>query len=275
MTARLIHVSDLHMGAHEGQGVEALLRALVERFEPGLVVATGDLTHRGRPDQHESAVTLLRGLGPPVLAVPGNHDIPLLPPARFTHPFREFERHWETTEPAHSVDGLHVVGLNSVRPWRHQSGGLSDDALARLAGRLAEAPAAALRVVCFHHQLANAPWRTRKRPLARRRHVLDALAEAGADVILSGHVHQATVADRREFAVLDGDRSVVVVSAPGLTRPRPHRLGEAQGAHVITADETSVAVETYVLDGEAFTRVAERHFERCNHGRLDGQSHPH
>ena len=83
------------------------------------------------------------------------------------------------------------------------------------------------------------------------------------------------MADRREFAVLDGDRSVVVVSAPGLTRPRPHRLGEAQGVHVITADEASITVETHVLDGEAFTRVAERHFGRGNQGRLDGQSHPH
>jgi 3',5'-cyclic AMP phosphodiesterase CpdA len=262
VTARLIHVSDLHVGAREGPGAEALLRSLVDRVEPDLVVATGDLTHRGRPDQHEGALTFLRGLGPAVLAVPGNHDIPLLPPARFTHPFREFERYWETTEPVHSTNGLHVVGLSSVRPWRHQSGGLSNEALTRVAARLAEASPGALRVVCFHHQLANAPWRTRKRPLARRGQVLAALAEAGAELVLSGHVHQATVADRREFAVLEGDRSIVVVSAPGLTRPRPHRLGEAQGALVVTADETSITVETYVLDGETPSGIAERRFSR-------------
>jgi 3',5'-cyclic AMP phosphodiesterase CpdA len=250
------------MGAQEGPGAEAPLRALIDSVKPDLVVATGDLTHRGRPDEHERAAAFLRSLGPPVLAVPGNHDIPMLPPARFTQPFREFERNWETTEPVHVADGLHVVGLNSVRPWRHQSGGLTADAIRRVAARLAEPPPGALRVVCFHHQLANAPWRTRKRPLARRRDVLNALAEAGADVVLSGHVHQATVADRREFAVLDGDRPVLVVSAPGLTRPRPHRLGEAQGAHVISADETSITVETHVLDGESFAAVAERRFPR-------------
>jgi 3',5'-cyclic AMP phosphodiesterase CpdA len=262
VTARLIHVSDLHVGAHEGPGAEAPLRALAEGVVPDLVVATGDLTHRGRSDQHDSAAAFLRSLGPPVLAVPGNHDIPLWPPARFTHPCREFERLWETTEPVHSTDGLHVVGLSSVRSWRHQSGGLSAEAVRRVAERLAEAPPGALRVVCFHHQLANAPWRTRKRPLARRGEVLAALAEAGAELVLSGHVHQATVADRREFAVLDGDSAVVVVSAPGLTRPRPHRLGEAQGAHVITADETSITIETHVLEGGAFSAVAERRFSR-------------
>ena len=187
-----------------------------------------------------------------MLAVPGNHDIPLLPPARFTRPWQEFERQWETTEPVHSADGLHVVGVNSVRPWRHQSGGLRTAAVERAAERLRTAPAGALRVVCLHHQLANAPWRTRKRPLARRGRVLEQLAAAGAELVLSGHVHQAGVAERREFEVLAGERSIVVVTAPGLTRPRPHRLGEAQGAHVISADETSITVETHVLDGEAF-----------------------
>ena len=162
-----------------------------------------------------------------------------------------------------TADGLHVVGVNSVRPWRHQSGGLRTDALERACEHLALAPAGALRVVCLHHQLANAPWRSRKRPLARRGRVLEQLAEAGAELILSGHVHQAGVAERREFEVLDGERSIVVVTAPGLTRPRPHRLGEAQGAHVISAEETEITVETHILDGEAFAPVAERRFPRA------------
>jgi 3',5'-cyclic AMP phosphodiesterase CpdA len=205
----------------------------------------------------------LRSLGVPVLAVPGNHDIPLLPPARFTRPWREFEQEWTTTEPVFSNGGLHVVGVNSVRPWRHQSGGLRTDAVERAAERLGTAPAGALRVVCLHHQLGNAPWRSRKRPLARRGRVLEQLAAAGAELVLSGHVHQAGVAERREFEVLDGERPIVVVTAPGLTRPRPHRLGEAQGAHVITSDESSITVETHVLDGDTFARVAERRFPRA------------
>jgi 3',5'-cyclic AMP phosphodiesterase CpdA len=205
---------------------------------------------------------LLRGLPASVLAVPGNHDIPLLPPARFTRPWQEFERQWETTEPVHSADGLHVVGVNSVRPWRHQSGGLRSGALDRACGLLGTGPAGALRVVCLHHQLANAPWRTRKRPLARRGRALEQLAAAGAELVLSGHVHQAGAAERREFEVLADEPSIVVVTAPGLARPRPRRLGEAQGAHVISADETSITVETHVLDATAFVPIAERRFPR-------------
>jgi 3',5'-cyclic AMP phosphodiesterase CpdA len=261
--ARLIHVSDIHIGAREQPLVENALLTLVDRVAPDLVVATGDLTHRGREEQHERVATFLRSLPAPILAVPGNHDIPLLPPWRFTRPWQSFVRQWKTTEPVHSAGSLHVVGVNSVRPWRHQSGGLRTGAIERATGRLRSAPAGALRVVCLHHQLANAPWRTRKRPLARRGHVLEQLAAAGAELILSGHVHQAGAAERREFEVLEGEQSIVVVTAPGLARPRPRRLGEAQGAHLISADESSITVETCVLDGEAFAPVAERRFPRA------------
>jgi 3',5'-cyclic AMP phosphodiesterase CpdA len=260
--ARLIHVSDLHLGAHDRADVGGPLRAVVERVEPELVVATGDITHRGRPEQHTRAATLLRSLGAPVLAVPGNHDIPLLPPARFTRPWRAFEAEWGTTTPVHSSDDLVVVGLNSVRPWRHQSGRLPSEALDAAARALGEAAPGALRVVCLHHQLINAPWRTRKRPLARRGSVLARLAAAGAELVLSGHVHQAGVAHRREFAVLEGEPPIVVVTAPGLTRPRPHRLGEAQGLHAISLGADAFTIETYVFDGTGFSPVAERRFPR-------------
>ncbi len=236
--------------------------ALVAAVVPDVVVATGDLTHRGTEAQHAAAQTVLHTLGAPLLVVPGNHDIPLLPPGRFTHPWRAFERQWETTEPRRASPELLVVGVNSVRPWRHQSGGVREPALQRAEAALRAAEPGALRVVCLHHQLGNAPWRTRKRPLARRGPVLARLAEAGAELVLSGHVHQAGVADRREFAVLDGDPSIVVVTAPGLTRPRPHRTGEAQGAHVVKADERTLVIETHIFDGTSFAPVGERTFSR-------------
>jgi 3',5'-cyclic AMP phosphodiesterase CpdA len=259
----LIHVSDLHVGAREERSIEAPLRELVERVRPELIVATGDLTHRGRPDQHERAAGFLRGLGTTVLAVPGNHDIPHTFPARFSHPWREFERRWETTEPVFSSPELHVVGLNSARPWRHQSGGLGGEALARAAERLAEAAEGSLRVVCLHHHLTSAPWRSRKRPVARRGHVLGALVDAGAELILSGHIHQSAASERREFEVgLGGERSVATVIAPGLGQPRPKRRGEARGLHVIETDAREVSVETLVFADGEFVSIAARRFPR-------------
>ncbi len=263
MPARILHVSDLHVGAREGPDVEASLSALVGRLEPALVVASGDLTHRGRADQHERAAVLLRGLGPPVVAVPGNHDIPYTFPARFTGPWVEFERFWQTTRPVHVSGEICLVGVNSVRPWRHQSGGVRDDQLAWAAGRLGAAPTGALRMVALHHQLTGAPWRTRKRPVARRARVLGALVDAGAELIVSGHTHQGAIAERHEFEVWSGgQRGAVVATAPGLGQPRPHRRGEARGLLVYETEERELLVHTYIWRDGDWGLTATRRFPR-------------
>jgi 3',5'-cyclic AMP phosphodiesterase CpdA len=235
----------------------------VERLEPGLVVASGDLAHRGRRQELERAANLLRSLGPPVLAVPGNHDLPHSP-ARFVRPWTEFERIWETTEPTASVPGLHVVGLNSVRPFRHQGGALSRAKLEHAAERLGTAGEGALRVAVLHHHLIGAPWRAaRKRPVSRRNHVLRALVDGGADLILAGHIHQAAVSERHEFEVVgDEARTAVVAIAPGLGQPRPRRLGEARGLHLHEADADAIVVRTFLWSRGDWSLSAERRFQR-------------
>jgi 3',5'-cyclic AMP phosphodiesterase CpdA len=243
---RLLHISDLHAGSVEEAEIERGLAPLIERVEPELIIVTGDLAHRGRRREHERAASFLRGLGRPLLVIPGNHDIAYTFPARFTHPFREFEREWKTVEPVHRSEDVLVVGLNSVRPWRHQSGGIRTHQLRRAAELLARAPAGALRVVALHHHLIGAPWRSRKKPVARRSEVLAGLVDAGAELILAGHIHQAAVSERHEFEVeREGLRGVTVAIAPGLGQPRPNRRGEARGLHVYEAGADSLLIETY------------------------------
>jgi 3',5'-cyclic AMP phosphodiesterase CpdA len=253
----------LHVGSREAPRVERGLEELIGRASPELVVASGDLTHRGRPSQHEEAAAFLRSLGPPVLAVPGNHDIPYSFPGRFTRTFAQFERHWGTTEPVFRSPTLHVVGLNSVRAWRHQSGGIRKSQLGRAAQLLAEAPDGALRVVTLHHHLIGAPWRSRKRPVARRSYVLASLVDAGAELILAGHIHQAAVAERHEFEDAAGElRGVTVSVAPGLGQPRPKRRGEARGLHLYDCDDDTIRVDTYVWRDGDWALTAVRQFPR-------------
>jgi 3',5'-cyclic AMP phosphodiesterase CpdA len=260
---RLLHVSDLHFGAGADPAVGQALAGLVERVAPRLVIASGDLTNRGRRDQHERAAAFLRSLELPVLAVPGNHDIPYTFPARFTAPWREFERQWQTTEPELIGEHAHVVGLNSVRPWRHQSGGVSGAQLERATRKIRGAAPGALRVVVLHHQLIGAPWRSHKKPVANRNYVLTKLVDSGAELIVGGHIHQAAVSERHEFEVITDDAAGVVVSiAPGLGQPRPHRLREARGCMVYTADESSLAVDTYICRDGDWGLTATRRFLR-------------
>lgn len=265
VTGRLLHVSDLHVGANDAgrEAIENAVRGLVDELEPELVVASGDLTHRNQPAQHERAASFLRSLGPPVLAVPGNHDIPMLPPARLWRSFTAFATAWRETEPVYRSDRLCVVGVNSARGWLYQEGVVSGSQLRRVVGELAGSAPKALRVVVLHHHLCSAPWRTAKRPVFRRGQVLAALADAGADLVLSGHVHQSSMVAREEFETApDGVRPMVVATAPGLGRPRPDRRGETCGLHVSEVDGDTLRVRTFALQDGRFGLLADRRFPR-------------
>jgi 3',5'-cyclic AMP phosphodiesterase CpdA len=272
LAVRLLHISDLHAGSVEETAVESSLEPLIERVAPELIAVTGDLAHRGRRHEHERAASFLRGLGRPLLVIPGNHDIPYAFPARFTRPWAEFERQWQTVEPVFRSDALVVVGLNSVRPWRHQSGGIRATQIDRARELLDSAPEGALRVVCLHHHLIGAPWRSRKRPVSRRSTVLAGLVDAGAELILAGHIHQAAVSERHEFEVeRNGLRGATVSVAPGLGQPRPNRRGEARGLHVYEASAESLLVQTYVWRENDWGLTATRRFPR---GREPLQTEP-
>ena len=93
--------------------------------------------------------------------------------------------------------------------------------------------------------------------------MLGALVDAGAELIVSGHVHQSAVSERREFEVVEGGvQGTTVVTAPGLGQPRPKRRGEARGLHFFEADEVSLTVITYSWMGRDWCRIAERRFPR-------------
>src|SRR5918997_1609363 len=264
MPTRVLHVSDLHFGRNDKpESIEALGR-LVEDVQPELVIASGDLTHRGLRTQHQRAADFLRGLGLPLLVIPGNHDIPYTFPKRFTQPWLEFERVWEETEPVYRSDTLLVVGLNSVRPWRHQSGRLRPQQIDRTRELLHSARDGVLRIVTFHHHLLGPPWRSRKKPVAKRNVVLASLVDAGADLILAGHIHQSTIAERREFELSTpgGERAVVVSIAPGFGQPRPNRRGEARGLHVYDVADEALRAMTYIWRDDGWGLTAVRTFPR-------------
>ena len=151
-----------------------------------------------------------------------------------------------------------------MRPWQHQSGGVTTAQLDRARERLRAAAPGSLRMVALHHQLVGPPWRTRKRALARRDTVLARLTAAGAELIVGGHVHQGAVAERHEFEVTDDAATAVVTTAPGLGQPRPHRLGEARGALAYRIDASSISVDTYIWLAGSWELTAARTFPRAN-----------
>ena len=98
--ARLIHLSDLHFGAHDQQLVDAV-EERVDEEKPDLVVISGDFTQRARTEQFEEACDFLerlRDAGHDVLGVPGNHDVPLYDVLRrFLSPLTRYRRYIDDT----------------------------------------------------------------------------------------------------------------------------------------------------------------------------------
>ena len=56
---RLVHLSDLHFGAHDERLVEAV-EARIDELKPDLVVISGDFTQRARTEQFQRRVPVPR-----------------------------------------------------------------------------------------------------------------------------------------------------------------------------------------------------------------------
>lgn len=196
---RVAHLSDLHFGAHRPDLIAPLI-ADIGRFAPDAIAISGDLTQRAQEAEFRAAAAFIAALPAPVVAVPGNHDIPA---GAVLERLLDPRRRWRqvisaTTEPVVMLPGLALIGLDTVRraqphlDW--SAGGVSAARLARLRARIAAAGRRAV-VVVAHHPLRHpdaVPGRAR--PLGAQ----PALAMAGAAgvaAILSGHLHHpATLA---------------------------------------------------------------------------------
>ena len=151
----LLQVSDTHFGTEQPHVVEALA-ALAASQRPGVVVLSGDITQRARPTQFLAAKAFVDRLGAPVLAVPGNHDIPLFDLlARLRRPHaRYIAAFGADLEPLHRSPDLLVVCVNTTRAWRHKNGEVSGLQVDRVSRLLADAGPAQLRVVVVHQPVA-------------------------------------------------------------------------------------------------------------------------
>ena len=187
----LFHVSDLHFGAED---VEALawFADAVARERPDAVICTGDVTMRGTVAEFDAAARWLGSLAAPVSVEPGNHDLPYYweMGERLTRPFARFDAFASTVHREIDLPEVTVVPLRTVAPaqWRlnWSKGNVAKAGLADTLTALARA--GGLRLVACHHplvgvrMLGSGATRGGKAALA-------ALAAAGADAVLTGHVH--------------------------------------------------------------------------------------
>jgi 3',5'-cyclic AMP phosphodiesterase CpdA len=196
----LLHISDPHFGTEQPE-VVAALHVLARERHPDLLVLSGDITQRARASQFEQARRMCDGLGiPHMLALPGNHDIPLYNlAARLARPYGNYLKSFgPRLEPILETDDFLVIGVNTTRPSRHKNGEVSLEQVHAVAKRLQGARPGQLRVVVTH-QPADV-IRTEDEPdrLLGAEHALQDWSRAGADLVLGGHIHLPYVLDLRE-----------------------------------------------------------------------------
>jgi 3',5'-cyclic AMP phosphodiesterase CpdA len=262
---RILHVSDLHLGAPSvAVQVEALERIIVaESFDA--IVLSGDLSQRTRTHEFERARELIQlaERRAPVLVVPGNHDVawwmaPMgLGSVRAMYArYRKVIR--EDLEPELRLSGMTLVGLNSAqgicpvtlttRP-RDLSvvGAVRAEQWAKAKRAFDAAPAGDLKVLVFHHNLLRG-HRSNRWGLASRALGVTSAAATGAELVLCGHDHE----ERIECPTAAGRRFVVSCAS---TLSKRVRGGGPSSFNVIDVDTTTIAVAPWTWNVAAQTFI--------------------
>ncbi|WP_076071638.1 metallophosphoesterase family protein [Sphingomonas montana] len=193
MTIRLFHVSDLHFGRADGEALNWFER-LVHAEKPTAVICTGDLTMRARASEYAAARTWLERLGVPVTIEPGNHDIPYHNPLmRLLSPYRRYAAVERALERPIDLPGVALIPLKTTARFQWRTnwayGRVSARGLVSALTQLRAKPADTLAIILCHHPLIDGPHVHGEARTAGGAAALAALGAAGADAVLSGHVH--------------------------------------------------------------------------------------
>ena len=209
---RIRQFSDIHFGCEHKLACEAAVGYAHETAHD-LVLITGDITQQGLPDEFEAAGRWIERMPDPRFVIVGNHDVPywsLL--ARLFGPWKAFER--ATGHPAHDHQFLSpemmVRGVVTARGWQARlnwSKGVIDlDQTRKAAEALRQAPVGALRILACHHPLVEMIGTPMTGDVKRGEAAALIFAEAGVDLITTGHVHvpfalPISLGDRCSYAV--------------------------------------------------------------------------
>jgi 3',5'-cyclic AMP phosphodiesterase CpdA len=274
--AHFIHLSDLHFGAHEDRLVEAVERRIDDE-RPDLVIISGDFTQRARTEQFQQACRFLgrlREAGHEVLAVPGNHDVPLYDVIRrFLSPLTRYQRYIdETLCPFHELPTAVVLGINTARSATIKQGKINDDQIEFIRSTFARIDPAIPRILVTHHPIFALPTGGGGvgEPIKNQEQVLDMIGAVGVDLLLAGHNHRASHQDSADFVTKSTGALVIQAGTATSTRVR----GEHQSFNRIIVNGENVEVtligwqDTDFRDGDParFTRRDGRWIKLGNEG---------
>jgi 3',5'-cyclic AMP phosphodiesterase CpdA len=259
---RIVHLSDLHFGAHDERLVEAV-EGGIDELKPDLVVISGDFTQRAKTEQFKEACRFLERLrerGHEVIGVPGNHDVPLYDVLRrFLSPLARYRRFIDDTLcPVVELNGAVVVGLNTARSLTFKDGRINADQVAFIRDAFSRASSDTVRILVTHHPLLALEVGEKLEPaIGRQRLALDAIEESGVDMLLAGHNHHASSHDASDLVTRAG--GVLVVQAGTATSTRLRE--QEQSFNLIEVDRGTVTITVHGWVEDRFRPADDRHYQ--------------
>lgn len=255
---RIAHLSDPHFGTTETNKKAALRERLFD-LSPDWVVFSGDITQRARRSQFEEARDFCGSLVPlDVLAVPGNHDIPLFNLFdRLARPYRGFERRFGFPVRDRRKKGpFELIACNSTDRFRHIQGEIGTVDLERLRSFADES---VIRIAVFHQPLDCPKPQDEKNLLRFTAESVPLLQSAMIDLTLSGHIHDP-------LAVVSGNRyprgRKFVISVAGTCLSSRTRSFAPNSFHVVDLESEpspTMAITRYdLLENEFDVRSVSR-----------------
>src|SRR4051812_24187410 len=259
---RIVHLSDLHFGAHDERLVEGVAWQ-ADKLKPDLIVISGDFTQRARTEQFREACEFLERLrerGHEVLGVPGNHDVPLYDVLRrFLSPLARYRRFIDDTLcPFIELPGVAVLGINTARSMTFKDGRINRGQVDFIRETFARTSSDKMRILVTHHPLfALQVGGEVERAIRRQELALDAVEESGVDMVLAGHAHHASIQDAGELVTRAG--GVLVVQAGTATSTRVRE--QEQSFNAIDIADASATITVHAWNGDEFAATDARRYQ--------------
>lgn len=266
MPARIAHLSDIHFGANDEKIVRATEAWLQER-QPDLVIVSGDFTQRARVEQFRQAaawLNRLRSAGHQLLAVPGNHDIPLYDVVRrFAAPLRRYKRYISSDLcPWFENESVAVLGINTARSLTFMDGRINREQMRMIEERFAPVPPEKTRILVTHHPLFAMPigeGTELSEAVGRHEDAVKAVCRAGVNVALAGHFHRTYAAAARKMVETAGGALVIQAGTATSVRLRNEELQSFNWIHAHRNNDIELQVVAW--DGSGFRRGNHVRFE--------------
>lgn len=254
MTTVIAHISDPHFGSESPRLVEAL-NARLDEIRPDLIIASGDFTTAGRASEFETAARFIADLPAPVVATPGNHDIPAYNLfERFTDPLRRY-RAWiaPRSYTRYRSPHAHLLSLNTARSWNPSlnwaHGRISNRQIASAEQFFSASDDSVFRALVVHHPFWVPREMRRFQDVANGPRMLQTLARRGVRAVFAGHLHRNFRA--ASLVELDsGSHEILLIQASTATSERRRDLTNAFNLVHVNGDDITVTPQ--VWDGACF-----------------------